>query len=138
MFFLRREVKFADRKNIIINKNSVIGHHCILDGRMGIEIGKNVDLSTGVYIWTLQHDPQCENFKTTGGKVVIEDYVWISCRSVILPGVLIGKGAIVAAGAVVTKDVNPYTIVEGIPAKKIGERYRNLKYSLGKNVIPFI
>ena len=56
------------------------------------------------------------------GGVFIDDYAWICCRSVILPGIKIGKGAIVASGAVVTKDVPPYAIVGGIPAKVIGWR----------------
>jgi acetyltransferase-like isoleucine patch superfamily enzyme len=62
--------------------------------------------------------------------VTIEDYAWISCRVVILPGVTIGKGAVVAAGAVVTTNVPPYTIVGGVPAIEIGKRTKNLNYTL--------
>ena len=65
--------------------------------------------------------------------VIIEDYVFIGPRSIILPGVKIGKGAVVAAGAVVSKDVAPYAIVGGVPAKIIGERkLKNLHYKLGR------
>ena len=64
---------------------------------------------------------------------LIEDFVWIGSRSIILPGVKIGEGAIVAAGAVVTKDVLPYTVVGGIPAKQIAIRDRkNYDYIPGK------
>lgn len=117
-------------RNVCIGKHTSVGHHAILDGRRGLTIGENVNLSTGVWIWTLQHDPQSPDFATTGGPVVIEDYVWVSCRAVILPGVRIGKGAVVAAGAVVTKDVPPYAIVGGVPAKVIGERTHDLRYEL--------
>ena len=84
----------------------------------------------GVWIWTMEHDPQDSYYGVKGGAVTIEDYAWISCRVVILPGVTIGKGAVVAAGAVVTKDVAPYTIVGGVPAKKIGTRTKDLRYQL--------
>ena len=117
-------------RNVRIGKHSSIGHHAILDGRKGLTIGQNVNLSTGVWIWTLEHDPQSPDFGTTGGPVVIEDYAWVSCRAVILPGVRIGKGAVVAAGAVVTKDVPPYAIVGGVPAKVIGQRDQNVSYEL--------
>jgi acetyltransferase-like isoleucine patch superfamily enzyme len=83
-----------------------------------------------VWIWTLEHDPQSPAFATTGGPVVIEDYAWVSCRTVILPNVRIGRGAVVAAGAVVTRDVPDYAIVGGVPAKVIGERSRDLNYEL--------
>lgn len=117
-------------RNVCIGKHTSIGHHAILDGRNGLTIGDNVNLSTGVWIWTLEHDPQSSDFGTAGGPVVIEDYAWVSCRAVILPGVRIGKGAVVAAGAVVTKDVPPYAIVGGVPAKVIGERTQDLRYEL--------
>ncbi len=84
----------------------------------------------GVWIWTMEHDPQDPLYRVKGGPVIIEDYVWISCRVVILPGVTIGEGAVVAAGAVVTKDVAPYTIVGGVPAKEIGTRTKDLRYRL--------
>ena len=103
----------------------------MLDGRAGLTIGNSVNLSTGAWIWTMQHDVNDPQFAATKGAVVIEDYAWISSRTTILPGVTIGKGAVVAAGAVVTKSVAPYEIVGGIPAKKIGERDRNLTYTLG-------
>ena len=117
-------------RNVRVGKRSSIGHHAILDGRRGLTIGDNMNLGTGVWIWTLDHDPQSPDFGATGGPVVIEDYAWVSCRAVILPGVRIGKGAVVAAGAVVTKDVPPYATVGGVPAKVIGARNRDLSYQL--------
>ena len=117
-------------RNVWIGEHAIIGHHAILDGRLGLKIGKNVNLSSGVWIWTMEHDPQAPDFAAKGGEVVIEDFVWISCRAMILPGVRIGQGAVVAAGAVVVNDVPPYAIVGGVPAKVIGQRNKDLTYRL--------
>jgi acetyltransferase-like isoleucine patch superfamily enzyme len=117
--------------NLSIGTNSIIGFKCVLDARRGLVIGNYVNFSSEVMIWTLQHDYNSPTFADKGGKVVIGDRAWLSCRSIILPGVTIGEGAVVAAGAVVTKDVAPYTIVGGIPAKEIGKRNRDLTYELG-------
>ncbi len=122
--------RFFSPWNLRIGRNTIIGNDSMLDARNGITIGDNVSLSMGVWIWTMEHDPQDPWYGVKGGPVVIEDYAWISCRAVILPGVTIGKGAVVAAGAVVTRDVPPYTIVGGTPAKVIGERNRDLRYAL--------
>lgn len=117
---------------ITIGKGTTIGHNCTLDGRGGLHIGNNVNFSSEVMVWTMQHDPQCSYFGVESSPVVIEDYAWLSCRTILLPGVTVGEGAVVAAGAVVTKSVEPYTIVGGVPAKLIGKRNRNLDYVLGK------
>jgi maltose O-acetyltransferase len=119
-------------RHIIIGQNTIIGHNAILDGRGGLEIGNNVNLSSGVWIWTVEHMANDSNFCSVSERVIIEDYSWISCRTIILPGVRIGYGSVVCAGAVVTKNVEPYSIVAGVPAKKIGERIKNLDYTLGK------
>ena len=116
---------------ITIGPRSIIGHGSILDGRGGLIIGSDVNLSSEVMIWTAQHDPQSEYFDTVYGVVTIEDYAWVSCRTILLPGITIGRGAIVAAGAVVTKSVPPLTIVGGIPAVVIGKRSSDLKYHGG-------
>ena len=123
--------------NISIGNNTIIGDGSILDGRRGLKIGNNVNFSTGVWIWTLQHDLNSPDFNVEGGPVIIEDYAWISCRVVVLPNIKIGEGAVVAAGAIVTKDVSPFTVVGGVPAKKIGERKKGLRYKL-RSKIPFI
>jgi acetyltransferase-like isoleucine patch superfamily enzyme len=123
---------------IEIGANSVIGHKATLDGRNGIYIGKYVNISSEVMIWTNQHDYNDPNFKIVGGKVVIEDYVWISTRAIILPGVKIGKGSVIAAGSVVTKTVEPFSIMAGVPAKKVGTRENNLGYNPADKFLPFI
>ncbi len=125
---------------LTIGKSSIVGDHAILDARAGLTIGDNVNLSTNVAIWTGQHDYQSPDFAYEEAPVHIGDYAWLSFRSTILPGVTVGEGAVVAAGAVVTKDVTPFTIVAGIPAKVIGTRNRNLRYNLaeGGNFLRFI
>lgn len=126
-----RNVEFMYPKNITIGDNSVINTKVLLDGRGGeLKIGRNVDIAREVNIWTLEHDINDENHMTKGGEVIIEDYVWIASRATILPGVKIGRGAVVASGAVVTKDVPTMSIVGGVPAKVIGQRNNQLTYQL--------
>ena len=103
----------------------------MLDGRRyKIITGSDVSIGPEATILTLGHDPQSPDFADQGGDVIIGDHVWIAYRAIILPGVRIGDGAVVAAGAVVSKDVEPYTIVAGVPARQVGERSRDLRYQL--------
>src|ERR1700722_5918161 len=126
-------------QNLQIASGTVIGTGVILDARGGIFIGKNVNFSSEVAIWTAQHDPQSSTFGTKLASVRIEDNAWISFRAVILPGVTISEGAVVAAGAIVTKDVPAFSISAGVPAQVIGTRTRTLEYDLGKEAYyPFI
>lgn len=125
-------------RGISIGKGTVVGYNCELDGRRGLTIGSNVNISSDVMIYTLQHDYNSVDFRQSGGSVEIGDYCWISARSIILPGVKIGEGAVVAAGAVVTKDVSPYTVVGGIPAKQIATRNINLKYCPAEHSLAFV
>jgi len=114
--------------SIEIGNNSVINRNCYLDGRTGIVVGDNVNVSFQCCIITLQHDAKSTDFHCVPGAVRIEDHAWIGARALILPGVTIGEGAVVGAGSVVTRDVPPYVIVAGAPARKIGERPRGLTY----------
>ncbi|MDI6831879.1 MAG: acyltransferase [Actinomycetota bacterium] len=125
---------------IRIGEGSIIGDEAKLDGRRGIDIGRHVNLSTGVWIWTLDHDPQSPNFSSRGrgGRVTIGDRAWLSAGAVVLPGSAIGEGAVVAAGSVVTGDLEPYSINAGVPARKVGERNRDLAYSFDGSHQPFL
>ena len=117
--------------NLILGGGTIIGDNAILDARGGLEMGKNVNLSSNVSIYTLQHDHRDPDFNCTNlhAKVTIDDRVWLGSNVIVLPGVHIGEGAVCCAGCVVTKDVEPYAVVAGIPAKKVNERPRNLRYN---------
>lgn len=117
-------------KGIHIGSNVSIGPKVLLDGRMGLEIGNSAVIAYDAIIWTLNHDYNDLYFKGKGAPVKIGDYAWICSRSVILPGINVGEGAVVATGAVVTKDVPPYAIVGGVPAKIIGQREKK-EYKYG-------
>ena len=117
--------------NITLKRGTIIGDNSILDGRNGIVVGEDVVFASNVRIWTEQHDHEDPYFRCSTqkhGPVIIDRHAWIGSHTIILHSVHIGEGAVVAAGAVVTKDVAPYTIVAGIPAKKIGERTHDLRY----------
>jgi acetyltransferase-like isoleucine patch superfamily enzyme len=120
-------------EGITIGANTIVGHDAILDGRGGLMIGATVNLSSEVAIWTADHDLADPKFGYRSAPVSVGDYAWLSFRSTILPGVSIGEGAVVAAGAVVTKDVEPYTIVAGVPAAPVGERPPVVSYPLGSD-----
>lgn len=115
-------------RGIEIGRGSIVGLWATIDGRRGVKIGEHVNMSSEVALWTAQHDPQDRWFGVRGGPIVVEDYAWISFRATVLPGVRIGRGAVVAANAVVTRDVEEYTIVGGMPAEVIGQRSRDLEY----------
>lgn len=111
-----------------LGDHSTINAGCRLDSRGGIRIGENVSISNDCRLLTADHDPRDREFAGRMGEIVIEDHVWIGTAAIVLPGVRLGRGCVVGAGAVVTKDVAPFTIVAGNPAKKIGERPEELNY----------
>ena len=130
--------EIRSHSNLHIGEGSIIGDRAILDARSGIYIGKNVNFSSNVKIWTYQHDHSDPNFSCTDtkvGPVYIGDRAWIGPDVTILHSVTIGEGAVVAAGSVVTKDVPPYAIVAGIPAKTVGQRNKNLVYEFSGNYL---
>ena len=125
--------RFYQPKNVSIGKGSIVGDHATLDGRAPLTIGDHVDIASEVMIYNSEHDIHSEDMKPIEAPVVIEDYVFIGPRAIILPGVTIHKGAVVAAGAGVPADVPAKTIVGGVPAQSIGERkLADLHYRLGR------
>lgn len=123
--------RFLNGRKVFLGNRNVINFGCLFDGRhYEIKTGTDVSIGPEATILTLGHDPQSAEFGNKGGPVIIANHVWIAYRAIILPGVTIGEGAVVAAGAVVTKDVEPYTIVAGSPARKVGVRNENLSYEL--------
>ncbi len=123
--------QFLNGRKIHFGARNVINLGSLFDGRkFSIRTGDDVSIGPEAAILNLGHDPQSPVFADRGGDVIIGHHVWIGFRAVILPGVKIGDGAVVAASSVVTKDVDAYTIVAGNPARKIGERNRDLTYQL--------
>lgn len=151
--------EFNQPSGIAIGHNTIIGNDAFLDGRYfrkwekirtpgrwekfmvyfrdfvhpsfrPLSIGNNVSIAGEVRIYTMQHDIDDPDFREIGAPVAIDDYVVIGSRVTILPGVHIGKGAVIASGAVVTKDVEPYAVVGGVPAQLIRNRSKDLRYTL--------
>ncbi len=131
--FIHMGVRFFYPHGVRIGQGTIVGDHCFLDGRAPLRIGNHVDIASQVLIYNSEHDINSEGFDPTYGEVEIEDYVFIGPRVTILPGVKIGKGSVIAAGAVVTSEVKPFEIVGGVPAKVIGERKnKDPHYKLGR------
>lgn len=126
---------YHSRCQIVIGNNCVINREVYLDGRAGVQIGNNVNVSFQVCLLSLHHDHNNPDFSSIGAPVVVQDHAWIGARAIILPGVTIGEGAVVAAGAVVTRSVPNYAVVGGVPARIIGQRNPNLTYVT--NFFPF-
>lgn len=121
---------FDTRRGLSIGPHSVVNDRCRLDNRGGLTIGRNVSISSEVMVLTATHDPQSPTFAGVNAAVTIEDFAWIGARALILPGVRIGRAAVVAAGAVVTADVPAQAIVGGVPARRIGTRQGEMAYEL--------
>jgi acetyltransferase-like isoleucine patch superfamily enzyme len=130
---LHTGVRTYNPKGISVGEGSIIGYGTFLDGRAPLKLGSHVDIASEVMIYSSEHDINSPDFEATLGEVTIEDYVFIGPRAILLPGIKVGKGAVIGAGAVVTKDVAPFTVVGGVPAKVIGERtLKNPSYKLGR------
>ena len=130
---LHMGARFYHPCNIEIGNDTIIGEDVVLDGRAKLKIGSHVDFASEVMVYNAHHDLKDPHFAPIIKPVVIEDYVFVGPRAIILPGVTIKKGAVVAAGAVVTKDVDEGTIVGGVPAKAISKReLKKYNYILGR------
>lgn len=116
------------RGNLSIGDNCVINQDCRLDNRGGIVIGSNVSISPEVHLITADHDVDDPMGRERLGMITVCDYVFIGSRATVLPGVTIGRGAVVAACACVTKDVPEFTVVGGVPARVLRKRSEDLKY----------
>ena len=127
---------FFNPSGITIGKDTIIGDHCFLDGRAPLKIGSHTDIASQVLIYNDEHNINSPAFSNSFDSVTIGDYVFIGPRSIILPGITIHDGAVIAAGAVVTKDVPANEVWGGVPAKKIGDRkIKNPNYRLGRAML---
>ena len=130
---LHTSVRVFDPRGISVGQGTIIGYGTFIDGRDKVKIGSNTDIASEVMIYSSEHDLSSPEFTAILAPVSIGDYVFIGPRAIIMAGVTIGDGAVVAAGAVVTKDIAPYTIVGGVPAREIGERkLKDPHYKLGR------
>lgn len=121
---------------IVIGDNCAIGQYVYLDGLGDLEIGNNVNITTGVSIYSAAHDVHSPKWDFFKAKVTIGNNVWIASNSVVIQGITVNEGAVVAAGSVVVKDVPAFDIVGGNPAKKIGKRPHKIDYLT--NYFPFL
>lgn len=108
--------------NVEMGAHVAIDNYVNLYSAAKIKIGTKVAISREAFICTASHDITKANRPLVTAPITICDGVWIGARAIVLPGVTIGEGAVVAAGAVVTKDVEPWTVVGGNPAKVIKKR----------------
>lgn len=116
-------------------RNLIVGEDCSLVGvdislHDQVVIGDHVVINPGVVILTASHDLSDPEWKHKRSAVVLHDYCWVATGAIILPGVSIGRGAVVGAGSVVRSDVPDYSIAVGNPAKIVEfKRVENLRYS---------
>lgn len=127
---LQGGVRFFHVGRLSVGEGSLINRGVYLDNRMGIRIGRQVSIAHDAKIYTLGHDPHDETFAAKGAEVRIDDYAVVFAGAMIMPGVHLGEGSVVMAGAVVTKDVPPGRMVGGNPAVDIGERRCKPTYRL--------
>lgn len=127
---IHRGVRFFHIGKLKVGNNSTINFGCYLDNRRGIYIGNNVGIAHNTKIYTLGHDIEDPTFKTKGAPVYIKDNSFIFANCLIMPGITIGEGSIILPGSVVTKNIPPFTIWGGNPAKQIKERKNHdIKYT---------
>lgn len=107
---------------VSIGADTVIERNCVLNTTGGLVIGDHVNVSAGVWLCSESRDVDDPDFTPSFPPIVVDDYVWIGPRATVLGGVTIGIGAVIMAGAVVSRDVEPYTVVSGIPAKESAKR----------------
>lgn len=132
--------ELRDPWNIHIGDGSIIGDKALLDGRCGLYIGKNVNFGTGISVYTMQHDVDDRYFgiEYKSKPVHINEHAWISSGVTVLPGVTVGEGGVAAAGAVVTKDIPPFEVWGGVPAKKLRNRNTELQYTFDGSHLHFL
>lgn len=126
---IHRGCKFFHVGKFHMDTNSVINFGCYIDNRRGIIIGKNVGIAHNTKIYTLGHNIESPKFETKGASVIIEDYSFIFSNVLIMPGIIVHRGAIVLPGSVVVKDVPEWTIVGGNPATPIRKRNPEVDYN---------
>lgn len=127
-----RRVEVLLPKGLVLGDRVTVGWFVELDARAGIEVGHDTNISSYVKLITGSHDVDSSEYKADFQPIKIGHHCWIGTGAIILQGVIIGDGAVVAAGAVVTKDIPPYEVWGGVPARFIKKRTQNMNYENGK------
>lgn len=123
--FNGKDIKFYGKGKIICEEKSYIGNYSRIQAseECSVKIGKKCRISHNVRIYTMtavsDQDFSTDILQSKTGDIIIGDYVWIGANVLINPGIIIGDNAIIGANTVVTKNVEPYAIVGGVPAKII-------------------
>lgn len=122
-------------EGISIGNQVVISNNCVIGGQGGLTVGNYVMIGHNSTIITANHGTSLPDIPMIRqpldtAPIIIQDDVWLGANVVILPGVTIGQGAVVGAGSIVTKDVEPYAIVVGNPAKPIRKRFDEDKINI--------
>jgi len=130
-------VRVMTPQGIEIGDHCIIGEFCQLDGRAvrlgegpGLKIGDNVNVGAYTAFIAGSHEPDSPDFAGPLARTVVQDRAWITMNCTVLAGVTVGEGAVVSAASLVNKDVPPYTMVGGVPAKYLKDRSRDLRYTL--------
>jgi acetyltransferase-like isoleucine patch superfamily enzyme len=129
---LQGGVRFFHVGRLAVGEDTVINRGVYLDNRGGLSIGAHVSIAHDVRLYTMGHDVHDAGFAAKAKPVRIDDYAVLFAGAMVMPGVHIGSGAVVMAGAVVTRDVPPRRIVGGNPAVDIGAREGTPAYRLGR------
>lgn len=126
-----RNTEVLGLEGLRIGDDTCIGWHCVVDARAGLVIGNHVTVASHTLMIAGGHDLKAPEFWAVALPVRIDDYAWLTSRVTILGGAHVGEGAVVAAHTVVSKKVEPYTIVAGEGAKVVGTRPHGLNYKVG-------
>lgn len=127
---LFRGLEVIGAQNLWLGDRVHVGFRVVLDARGGIHVDNDVTISSDSQLLTAKHDVQSDGFERVVAPIRIESHAWVATRVLVLAGVTLGRGAVAAAGAVVTRDVDPSTIVAGVPARPTGSRRADLTYHL--------
>jgi acetyltransferase-like isoleucine patch superfamily enzyme len=129
---LQGGVRFFHVGRLQVGEGTLINRGVYLDNRGGLTIGRQVSIAHDSRIYTMGHDVHDAQFATKSQAVCIDDYAVLFAGAVLMPGVHIGRGAVVMAGSVVTRDVPAGRIVGGNPARDLGERQCDPAYTLDR------
>ena len=119
---VHRGLRLSAKGRLTIGANTVVNRDCFFDNRVDIRIGDSVSVAHGCRIYTLGHDIQADDFALKGAPVIIEDHAVLFAHAMVMPGVTIRRGAVVYAGAVISRDVPAFAVVAGNPARVVRAR----------------